>query len=168
MKFKNTPTSVGTKKYKSKLEATCHELLTEAGIPFEYEPITYNLLSSFKYEMPSYEKIKRKGKKVFTEQRPHIRAITYTPDFVGSNWIIETKGYETEKFKVQWKLFKKLLKDTNKKVYLFKPTNKTEIKESIQIIKNLNNYGSEKESVHRNERRRKNVKKSRKPITTSR
>ena len=34
---------------------------------------------------------------------------TYTPDFVGNGFIIETKGNPNEAFPLRWKLFKKLI-----------------------------------------------------------
>ena len=34
--------------------------------------------------------------------------IKYTPDFIGDNFIIETKGRANESFPMRWKLFKKL------------------------------------------------------------
>ena len=35
--------------------------------------------------------------------------IKYTPDFIGEDFIIETKGRANESFPIRWKLFKRLL-----------------------------------------------------------
>jgi hypothetical protein len=53
--------------------------LTEAGISYSYEPCSIELMPATVYEGRSYE---RKLKK-FVESSKKIRAITYTPDFVG-------------------------------------------------------------------------------------
>ena len=34
--------------------------------------------------------------------------IKYTPDFIGKDFIIETKGRANESFPLRWKLFKRL------------------------------------------------------------
>ena len=49
------------------------------------------------YEGRSYE---RKVKK-FVESSKKIRAITYTPDFVGLDWIMEVKGMRTPDFNIK-------------------------------------------------------------------
>ena len=35
--------------------------------------------------------------------------IKYTPDFIGKDFIIETKGRANESFPMRWKLFKRLI-----------------------------------------------------------
>ena len=78
--------------FKSKLELYCYKKLKEANLKFKYEENRYELMPSFQFENDSWELFKRKGVRTFGKQRPLIRGITYTPDFVGSGWIIETKG----------------------------------------------------------------------------
>lgn len=129
--------------YKSNLEAIAARLLEEAGIPFKYEPWRVELLPSSKWDGISYESV---GKKKTFKKVESIRSITYTPDFVGENWVIETKGMKTQDFIIRWKLFKKYLTSNNLNYTLFMPTNTTQIKESIKII--LNNE-SEKD-IRRN------------------
>ena len=68
-----------------------------------------------------------------------VRAITYTPDFLCPDraWIIECKGYANDRFPLKWKMFKKLLKETNPNCKLFVPKNQKQVLETIEIIKNL-------------------------------
>lgn len=75
-------------KFRSKLEVYCYKKLKEANIYAEYEQHRYTLLPSFKFDNKT------------------IRAITYLPDFVGKNFVIECKGYANESFPLREKLFK--------------------------------------------------------------
>ena len=131
-KFNNQPVD----QYKSKLEKTCAVLLEEEQIPFVYEKLKFTLVPGFTYEKPSYERIGKKKK--FIPQRKKVAAITYTPDFVGDGWIIETKGQRTTAFNIKWKLFKKYLLDHGLDFTLYMPTNKGEIIQTIELIKNGN------------------------------
>lgn len=94
MKKKQKTNRGGTKieydgiKFRSKLEAYCYKKLKEANIYAEYEQHRYILLPSFKFDNKT------------------IRAITYLPDFVGKNFVIECKGYANESFPLREKLFK--------------------------------------------------------------
>lgn len=67
-------------KFKSKLETYVYKQLKAHNLNAEYEPIKFELLPSFTFC----------GKK--------IRAMTYTPDFVGDNFIIEAKGKPNDVF----------------------------------------------------------------------
>lgn len=120
------------KKFRSKLEVHCNEELLKAGLTFEYEPNKYVLIEKLRYPGVSLEVIGKK--RSYKQQREGIAAITYTPDFVGDTWIIETKGYRTPQFNIKWKLFKKHLSDNKIDVDLYMPTNKTQIKETISKI----------------------------------
>ena len=63
------------------------------------------------------------------------RQIKYTPDFIGDNFIIETKGRANESFPIRWKLFKKLVSEQFPDYVLFKPQNQKECDIVIEIIK---------------------------------
>lgn len=143
MKYKNKLRTYEGIRYKSALEVTCAMLLAEHGIPFQYEPEEFILVESGTYPGIVYEKKTIKKKKVYGPSKGSIRKISYTPDFMGKGWIIETKGFETSEFKLKWKLFQHELIKRGQIVHLFKPTNKREILETIQLIKNLDN-GSKK------------------------
>lgn len=83
-----TPNIVDDIKFRSKLESYTYKKLQEANIYAEYEQHRYELLPAFDFS----------GKK--------IRAITYLPDFVGYDFIIECKGYANESWPLREKLFK--------------------------------------------------------------
>ncbi|MGM9532358.1 DUF1064 domain-containing protein [Intestinibacter sp.] len=87
-------------KFRSKLETYTYKKLKEANIYSEYEQHRYELLPAF------------------TFQGSKIRAITYLPDFVGDNFIIECKGFPNEAWPLREKLFKYYLKNTNYKFYI--------------------------------------------------
>ena len=55
--------------------------MLEAGLDFEYEPLTITLIDEVEYPLPSYERIGKKFKQAPIKQQK----ITYTPDFVGNN-----------------------------------------------------------------------------------
>jgi hypothetical protein len=74
-------------KFKSKLETYVYKQLKVNRIKAEYEPTKFELIPSFVFC----------GKK--------IRPMTYTPDFVGDNFIIEAKGMPNDVFPYKWKLF---------------------------------------------------------------
>jgi hypothetical protein len=120
--------------FKSKLEMHCYQKLKEFKIPFKYEEKTFELIPSFEFKNDSYELFKKKGLRYFGPQRSHIRCITYTPDFVGDGWIIETKGNPNESFPLKWKLFKKYLVDNRINVDLYMPRNQGQIDEIVKII----------------------------------
>jgi hypothetical protein len=122
MKYKNKTTGI----YKSELEKNCSLLLKENSIPYEYEKHKILLQDKVKLDLISLEK----GKIVKT-----LRKITYTPDFVGSNWIIETKGKRTPDFNIKWKLFLNKIDPKYKLVCI--AANKKQINECINQIKNL-------------------------------
>lgn len=65
---------------------------------------------------------------------PRVREITYTPDFVGKDWVIETKGMKTPDFLLKWKLFKKYLIDNNLKYTLYMPSNQKQVRLAIEHI----------------------------------
>lgn len=126
-----------TGKFRSILEKTANGLLEEAELEFEYEPFEVVLIPSFISDIDSMELIGSKAPKTYKLQTNKIRATKYTPDFVGSNWLMETKGMRTGDFNVRWKLFKLLLKEMGIKPYLFMPTNKKQIIQSINLIKKI-------------------------------
>lgn len=125
MKYKNKANSA----YRSKFEEICATKLVEAGIPFEYEPYAITLIEGFTTKATSWERSRKK----FQEITPKVRPITYTPDFVGKNWIIETKGMRTPDFNLKWKMLKAKYK--NKRIQLFLPQNVKELDHVIEILK---------------------------------
>lgn len=112
-----TPLEVDGVKFRSKLEAFTFRHLKESGIDCQYEENKYTLIEPFEYN----------GEK--------IRACTYTPDFVGDGWIVETKGFATDTFDIKWKMFKDYLRRNEIVVDLYLPRNQREVLETIEKIK---------------------------------
>jgi hypothetical protein len=131
-------------KYKSGLEKTCADLLSDSGLVFTYETHEYVLVDKFRYP-GTYLKMTTKKKDLSDRSGATVLPIKYTPDFVGPNegWIIETKGYTPSHhdFPMRWKLFLKHLIDSGEPVpALFICKNKHQIEQAIVKIKELG-YG---------------------------
>jgi len=64
-----------------------------------------------------------------------VRAITYTPDFVGDGWVIETKGFvpSNHSFPLRFKLFLDHVKDDRLEVFV--PKNQGQVDEVIKHLK---------------------------------
>lgn len=123
-KVKNaTPIQIDGISFKSKLEGYVYSRLKEETLKAEYEPIKFELVPSFQF------------------QDKKIRPMTYTPDFVGNNFIIEAKGRPNDVFPYKWKLFMYYLKLNNldKKYMLFIVHNHKETEECIKKIKAYEN-----------------------------
>ena len=105
----------------SSLDLSFFKVPQENKLKAEYEPIKFELVPSFQF----------KDKK--------IRPMTYTPDFVGNNFIIEAKGRPNDVFPYKWKLFQyNLVKSGLDEQYnLFIVHNHKEVDECIKQIKQL-------------------------------
>lgn len=103
--------------FRSKLEAYMYQKLKEADIKVDYELHRYTLLPAFIYN------------------NSKIRAITYLPDFVGKDFIIECKGYPNDAWANREKLFKYYLSlnEPNTKFYIVH--NKKDVDNLINILK---------------------------------
>lgn len=122
-KIKNaTPTVFEDIQFRSKLEVYVYKRLKENNIKAFYEPIKFELMPSFEF----------RGHK--------NRPMTYTPDFVGDNFIIEAKGRPNDVFPYKWKWFKYYLKMNNleDKYSLYLVHNQKEVEECIKEILNGN------------------------------
>lgn len=111
-----TPNIYDGIKFRSKLETYTYKKLREAGIDAEYESTHFELIPKFEYN----------GEKV--------RAMTYLPDFVGKNFIIECKGLVTDSFPLRWKIFKYYLKQENKDYKLFLVRNQKQVDEMVNEL----------------------------------
>ena len=117
-KVKNaTPTQLDGIKFRSKLEAYTYKKLKEANIYAEYEQYRYMLLPSFIFENKT------------------VRAITYLPDFVGSNFIIECKGFPNEAWPLREKLFKYYLTNNMPNYSFYLVRNQKQVDELIKKLK---------------------------------
>ena len=63
-----------------------------------------------------------------------ILNIKYTPDFIGSDFIIECKGRANESFPIRWKLFKAYVHKHLPNITLYKPQNQKECEETVNLI----------------------------------
>ena len=120
--------------FQSGLEKYMYIALKKAGIDAKYEGATYELIPSFNYDKSCYER-QANGKGDYKDRSgKKVRGITYTPDFVGSDFIIECKGRPNESFPIRWKLFKMYLFHTRSEVTLYKPQNQKECDETVSLI----------------------------------
>ena len=104
-------------RFRSKLETYTYKKLKEANIKAEYEPIHFELIPKFEYQ----------GEKV--------RAMTYLPDFVGKDFIIECKGLMGDSFPLRWKIFKYTLMKQNSNYKLYLVRNQKQVDELIKKLK---------------------------------
>lgn len=104
-------------KFRSKLETYTYKKLKEAKIFAEYESTHFELIPKFEYQ----------GEKV--------RAMTYLPDFVGKDFIIECKGLMGDSFPLRWKIFKYTLMKNNSNYKLYLVRNQKQVDALIQQLK---------------------------------
>ena len=120
--------------FASGLEKYMYKALKAANIDFKYEGYTFELLPSFQFSNACYER-QSNGKGDFINRGvKKVLNIKYTPDFVGSDFIIETKGRANESFPLRWKMFKHLMSITDDNRALYKPQNQKECDKTIEII----------------------------------
>jgi hypothetical protein len=125
--------------FQSGLEKHMYLALKEANIEAVYEGETYELLPSFDFKNKCYER-QANGKGEYKDRgKKKVRGISYKPDFIGSDFIIECKGRPNESFPLRYKLFKKLVADNYPKHTLFKPQNQKEVQETVRLIKEMHN-----------------------------
>jgi len=123
--------------FKSKLELYTYKKLKEANIRFGYEKHKFELLEKFDYNGKSMEMFKRNGVKIFDWQRPHVRSMSYLPDFADlrNKWIIECKGHPNDAFPIKWKMFKKYMNENHPGFTLYMPRNQKQVDITVQHIK---------------------------------
>ena len=125
--------------FASGLERYMYMSLKKAKIKAKYEGETFVLINGFHFENESYER-QANGKGDYQNRgSKRILPIKYTPDFIGKNFIIETKGRPNESFPMRWKLFKKLVMQQFPSYTLFKPQNQKECDRVIEILKSQPN-----------------------------
>ena len=108
--------------------------LKKAKIKAHYEGQTYELVPSFGFKNNSYER-QGNGKGEYKNRgNKKILNIKYTPDFVGTGFIIECKGRANESFPIRWKLFKAFVHENLPNVTLYKPQNQKECEETVSLI----------------------------------
>ncbi len=120
--------------FASGLERYMYMALKKNKIKAKYEGETFVLLSGFHFDNEVYER-QSNGKGEYKNRGcKRILPIKYTPDFIGDNFIIETKGRANESFPMRWKLFKQLVMRQFPSYTLYKPQNQKECDETIRLI----------------------------------
>ena len=120
--------------FASGLEKYMYIALKKNKIKAKYEGETFVLLSGFHFDNEVYER-QANGKGEYKNRGcKRILPIKYTPDFIGDDFIIETKGRANESFPMRWKLFKRLIVNQFPNATLYKPQNQKECDETIRII----------------------------------
>ena len=121
--------------FASGLEKYMYKALKAANIRTKYEGETFVLINGFHFENKVYER-QANSKGIFKNRGcKRILPIKYTPDFIGENFIIETKGRPNESFPIRWKLFKHLMTKQFPGYTLYKPQNQKECDQVIELIK---------------------------------
>jgi hypothetical protein len=121
-------------KFASGLEKYMYIALSEANIESEYEGMTFVLQEDFLFNVDSYERQANSKGDMVNRGQKKIQNIKYTPDFVSSTFIIETKGRANESFPLRWKMFKKHVKEYHPHVTLYKPQNQKECDKVVELI----------------------------------
>jgi len=120
--------------FASGLEKFMYKSLRDAKIEFRYEDESFELLPSFNFNNDCYER-QSNGKGDFINRgNKKVLNIKYTPDFIGEDFIIETKGRANESFPLRWKMFKYLMHLMNDKRTLYKPQNQDQCLETVKLI----------------------------------
>lgn len=110
-------------KFKSLLEVMTYKTLIQEGFSPEYEKHPFLIWEGFIPTVPFFTKntLKRKDKRctvlsrnTMTVHKP-VNGIVYTPDFYfeynGKKILVEVKGFETEVFKIKFKMFRKYVEE---------------------------------------------------------
>ena len=124
--------------FASGLEKYMYMALKKHKIKAKYEGETFVLINGFHFENESYERQANGKGELINRGSKRILPIKYTPDFIGEDFIIETKGRANESFPLRWKLFKRLITEQFPDYTLYKPQNQRECDRVIELI--LNKY----------------------------
>lgn len=120
--------------FASGLEKYMYMTLKKNKIKADYEGKTFILLGSFDFPNESYERQANSKGEFKNRGSKRILPIKYTPDFIGEDFIIETKGRANESFPMRWKLFKKLMSEQYPDHTLYKPQNQKECDRVAELI----------------------------------
>tara|TARA_R110002020_G_scaffold202991_2_gene406296 strand:- start:1464 stop:1925 length:462 start_codon:yes stop_codon:yes gene_type:complete len=121
--------------FASGLEKYMYIALRKHKIKAVYEGETYTLVDGFNFQSSCYERQANGKKDMINRGNKKILPIRYTPDFIGDDFIIETKGRANESFPIRWKLFKKYVNENLTGITLYKPQNQKECDAVVELIK---------------------------------
>ena len=121
--------------FASGLERYMYLALKKDRIKALYEGETFELQEAFDFPFEFYERCGNGKGEYKNRKSKKILNIKYTPDFIGKNFIIETKGRANESFPLRWKMFKKLMANNRLEPFtLYKPQNHKECDETVRLI----------------------------------
>jgi hypothetical protein len=126
-------TSVDGIEFQSGLEAYTYKALKRAGIPNDYEKVSFELVPAFKSNIAVF---KKRGAH-FKDNTTQVQSITYKPDFTAKDlsWIIEVKGRKFKDFMMRWKLFLRYLKGRDLTPEVFMVSTEVEVDLMIDYLK---------------------------------
>ena len=120
--------------FASGLEKYMYKALKDNSIFAQYESHTFELVSSFEFQNDCFER-QSNGKGDFCNRgNKKVLNLKYTPDFIGIDFIIETKGRANDSFPLRWKLFKEWMMKNGDNRTLYKPQNQNECDQVIFLI----------------------------------
>ena len=120
--------------FSSGLEKYMYIALKNARIPAVYEGQTYEIFSGFDFPNKAYERCGNGKGNYKNRGSKKILNIKYTPDFIGKEFIIETKGRANDSFPLRWKMFKRYVVKNLSNVTLYKPQNNKECDITVKLI----------------------------------
>lgn len=117
-KIKNaTPTTYKGVQYRSKLEVRFAMMLDAEKIPFAYEEETWVVLDKQTYM----------GKT--------IRCVTYTPDFIIGDVVVEIKGFRNDVFPLKKKLIIKFINENRPDTVFIEAKTVADMRAAVDVIK---------------------------------
>ena len=125
--------------YKSGLEAFMAELLTNEGLFEGYENHTFTIQECTILPQSVYSK-QNNGKGDYKLRSSKVDVMSYTPDFCGKDFIIETKGFSTDVFRLRFRIFLKHLFDLGDTRNVYIPRTKKCCEETVKLIKQNRSY----------------------------
>lgn len=120
--------------FASGLEKYMYKALKEAKIDAEYESQSFELLPSFTFKNDCVERQSNGKGDYINRGNKKVLNLKYTPDFIGVDFIIETKGRANDSFPLRWKMFKYLMNLMCDKRTLYKPQSQKECDTTIELI----------------------------------
>ena len=129
--------------FASKLELYCYKRLKEEGLYERYEEEKFTIIEGFTPSIEYWERQSNGKGELCERSGKKVLGISYTPDFTGRDYIIETKGRANDTFPIRWKLFKRHCEEIGETRSLYKPQNQKEIDFVIEIIKQKRLDGQE-------------------------
>jgi hypothetical protein len=120
--------------FASGLEKYMYKVLKQADIHAEYESQSFELLPSFNFKNDCVERQSNGKGDYINRGNKKVLNLKYTPDFIGEDFIIETKGRANDSFPLRWKLFKWLMTLMCDKRTLYKPQSQKDCDETIKLI----------------------------------